>query len=156
MSPKSAVAELATSPGPFCPDDLARVTAENEGRNPFIHMPANAQFLDVDRALSIALSSQATLFSIKLDRNEWARLSMIGLEPDTLGIVPMADVQFLLQVNRATIRTINNQIGAGDNPTVLFIKVVQPGSEIRLVGVNNNAVTAATMFARLIGWSIPF
>lgn len=156
MSPNNEVAELVTKPGIFCPDDLARVTAENNGRNPFIDMPANAQFLDVDRALSIPLSDQATLFSIKLDRNEWARLSMIGLEPDTNGVVPMVDVQFLLQVNRSTIRTINNQIGRGDDPTVLFIKVQQPGSEIRLVGVNNNTVAPATMFARLIGWSIPF
>ena len=139
-----------------CPDDLARVTIENGGRNPYSFAPVNAEHIDFDTALSVALSSQAELFRIKLDRNEWARLSMIGLEPDTNGVVPMADVQFLLQVNRATIKTINNQIGRGDDPTFLFIKVQQAGSEIRIVGVNNSATTAATMFARLIGWTIPF
>ena len=139
-----------------CESDLDRVTRENGGRNPFFVAPANTDFIDADRAVLVALSSEAEILAVRLNRNEWARLSMIGLEPDTQGVVSMDDVQFLLQVNRTTIRTINNQIAQGDDPGPLFVKVQEPGSTIRVMGVNNNAVSPATMFCRLIGWTVPF
>lgn len=143
----------------ICIDDLARVTQENGGRNPFIFTPPNSEFIDAFRSVIVPAASELEIFSIELDRNEWARIAGLGIEPDTNGIVTMADVDFRIEVNRTPFKLyalISDQIAKGDEPQEIFMKVFEAAATIRIVGVNNNAVTPATMFARMTGWTVPF
>lgn len=142
-----------------CIDDLRRVTQENGGQNPFIFPPPNGEFIDAFRSVVVPASSELEIFSIDLDRNEWARINGLGIEPDTNGAVTMADAEFRIEVNRTPFRLyakIADQIATGDLPQEIFMKVFEAAAEIRIVGVNNNAVSPATMFARMTGWTIPF
>lgn len=142
-----------------CIDDLRRVTQENNGQNPFIFPPANSEFIDAFRSVVVAAASELEIFSIDLDRNEWARFNRLGIEPDTNGSVTMADAEFRIEVNRTPFRLyakIEDQIATGDLPQEIFMKVYEAGAQIRVIGVNNDALSPATMFARLTGWTVPF
>ena len=143
----------------ICIDDLTRVTSENGGQNPFIFPPANGEFIDAFRSVVVPALSELEIFSIELDRNEWARLNGLGIEPDTNGIVTMADAEFRIEVNRTPFRLyakISDQIAKGDEPQEIFMKVFEAGATIRIMGVNNDALSPATMFARITGWTVPF
>jgi len=143
----------------ICIDDLARVTQENGGQNPFIFPPANSEFIDAFRSVVVPALSERVIFSIDLDRNEWARINGLGIEPDTTGQVSMAMAQFRIEVNRTPFKLyalISDQIATGDQPQEIFMKVFEAAARIRIVGVNQDPVSPATMFARMTGWTVPF
>lgn len=128
------------------------------GFDPFVIMPPNADFFDLFSSQSIASGGTGTFFAAELGPNEFVRVSAIGLESDADSLVSITNMVFRLRVNGNNDRfygNLSDQIGTGQRPTEVLVRIFEPGSLLEFIAENNDGANTALAFGRVQGWTIP-
>lgn len=135
-----------------------RALVEQYGFDPFLIMPPNADFFDLFASRSIASGGAGTIFSTEIGPNEFVRISAIGIEADANSLVDINNMVFRLRVNGNNDRfygALSDQIGTGQRPTNVFVRIFEPGALLDFVVENNDGTNLALAFGRVQGWTIP-
>lgn len=128
------------------------------GYDPFVIMPPNADFFDLFASRSVASAGTETFFTTEIGPNEFVRISAIGIEADANSLVVIQDMVFRLRVNGNNERfygAMSDQIGTGQRPTTVFVRIFEPGALLDFVVENNDGTNLALAFGRVQGWTIP-
>lgn len=130
--------------------------------DPFLRPPPDADVFDLFRSVNIAPGATQTLAEFILGRNEFARISNLGQEilddPAGTAVTGFANTVWRIVINSANDRffgDIRDQIGRGDQPSEIFIRLSEPGARVLFQATNNHATLTFLTFGRLRGWTIP-
>jgi len=136
-----------------------RKLIQRYGFDPFVIMPPNAGWFDLFASRTVASGGGvATVFSSEIGANEFVRISNIGMEADANAVVSITDLVYSLRLNGNPLRfygAMSDQIGTGQDPTDIFVRIFSPGATLDFTITNNHASVAALSFGRVQGWTIP-
>lgn len=128
--------------------------------DPYLYPPPDAIFFDRFASVSVAAGATALLAEIRLGSDELAMLTGIGQEilddPAGTALTGFSNTSWSLQINKVRTRdfgSIVDQVGRGDDPTTIQLKVTEAGALIQFYVTNSHATDAFLCFGRIQGYS---
>ncbi len=160
MIPGIAIASDRSQSLQFVGSVLYRSLIERYGFDPFMVMPPNAAWFDLFASRTVAFGGATTVVfrSLQIGANEWLRISALGMEADANSVVTIADLVYSLRLNGNPIRhygAMSDQIGTGQRPTEIFVRIFQSGGLLEYTIINNHVSQNSLSFGRFQGWTIP-
>lgn len=128
--------------------------------DPYLNPPPDAIFFDRFASVSVAAGATELLAEIRMGSDELAMLTAIGQEilddPAGTALTGFSNTSWSLEINKTRSRdfgTIVDQVGRGDNPTKIKLKVTEAGALVQFYVTNSHATDAFLCFGRIQGYS---